>query len=110
MTPAALALNETAPERSLDRPDDGDWMRDRLVIHKILVAVGATHPAVSDLLDELARSHGLLHALTVSPLGAAFEIVLQARGLAPESARRLVDRYAAHPQVASASIEHMLVR
>ena len=89
---------------------DGDWMRDRIVLHKIVVALHAAHPAVSDLLDELARSQGLVHALTVRPVAGRFEVVLQATRLSPEAARRLVDRFATHPEVAGASIEHMLVR
>ena len=106
MTRSALALNDTIPLSQTD----GDWMRDRVVIHKIVVALCEAHPAVSDLLDELARAHGVLHSLSVRPLGDAFEAVLQATRLGPDAARRLVDRFAAHPQVASASIEHMLVR
>ena len=89
---------------------DADWMRDRVVIHKIVVALNACHPVLSDLLDDLARSQGLLHSLVVRPLGEAFEAVLQATRLSPDAARRLVDRFAAHPDVAGASIEHMLVR
>ncbi|WP_174302094.1 hypothetical protein [Caulobacter sp. S45] len=89
---------------------DADWMRERVVIHKMVVAVHACHPALPDLLDELARSQGRLHSLVVRPVGEAFEAVLQATRLSPDAARRLVDRFAAHPEVACASIEHMLVR
>ena len=89
---------------------DADWMRDRVVIHKMVVALNGCHPVLSDLLDELARSQGLLHSLIVRPVGGAFEAVLQATRLSPDAARRLVDRFAAHPEVACASIEHMLVR
>ena len=89
---------------------DADWMRDRVVVHKMVVALNGCHPALSDLLDELARSHGALQSLVVRPVGGAFEAVLQATRLSPDAARRLVDRFAAHPEVASASIEHMLVR
>jgi hypothetical protein len=39
-----------------------------------------------------------------------FELVLKATRLTSDSARRLVDRFAEHPQVASAWLEHMLVR
>ena len=85
-------------------------MRDRVVIHKMVVALNGCHPAVADLLDELARAQGLLHSLAVRPVGPAFEAVLQATRLSPDAARRLVDRFAAHPEVACASIEHMLVR
>ena len=89
---------------------DADWMRDRLVIHKMVVALHRCHPVLSDLLDELARSQGRLHSLVVRPVEGAFEAVLQATRLSPDAARRLVDRFAAHPEVACASIEHMLVR
>ncbi len=89
---------------------DAEWMRDRVVIHKMVVALKVCHPVLSDLLDELARSQGLLHSLVVRPVGEAFEAVLQATRLSPDAARRLVDRFAAHPEVACASIEHMLVR
>ena len=106
MTQCALALRDPAAAPQTD----GDWMRDRVVIHKVVVALGAAHPAVSDLLDELARAHGLLQSLTVRPLGEAFEAVLNVTRLSPEVARRLVDRFAAHPQATHASIEHMLVR
>ena len=106
MSPAA------APTRPLPGSvqSDADWMRDRVVIHKLVIALQAVHPAVPDLLDELARAHGRLHSLTVRPMGDASEVVLQAASLSPDAARRLVDRFAAHPQVASASVEHMLVR
>ncbi len=89
---------------------DAEWMRDRVVIHKVVVALHAAYPALSDLLDDLARAQGLLHGLQVRPAGQRFEAVLQATRLTPDAARRLVDRFAVHPQVASASIEHMLVR
>ena len=104
MTPSATAFRHPEPQ------SDRDWMRDRVVIHKIVVALHEPHPALSDLLDQLARAQGLLHALVVRPVGGGFEAVLQATRLTPEAARRLVDRYAALPEVASASIEHMLVR
>ena len=105
MTPSATALASPIAFRS-----DRDWMLDRLVVHKIVVALEATHPALSDLLDELARAQGSLQSLTVRPVGRRFEAVLHASRLSPEAARRLVDRYAALPEVMSASIEHMLVR
>ena len=89
---------------------DRDWMADRVVIHKIVVSLHATYPVVSDLLDQLARAQGVLHSLDVRPVGGRFEAVLRATRLSPEAARRLVDRYAHAPQVASASLEHMLVR
>ena len=104
MTPSATARDLEAPQ------SDRDWMRDRLVIHKIVVALHAAHPALCELLDQLARSQGLLQALNVRPVGQGYEAVLQATRLTPEAARRLVDRYATLPQVACASIEHMLVR
>ena len=85
-------------------------MRDRVVIHKLVVALTRTHPVLPDLLDELARSQGLLQSLVVRPVGDAFEAVVQATRLSPDAARRLVDRFAAHPEVACASLEHMLVR
>ena len=94
-------LRSSAPQ------SDADWMRDRVVIHKMVVALDGVHPA---LLDELARSQGLLQSLVVRPVGDAFEAVVQATRLSPDAARRLVDRFAAHPEVACASIEHMLVR
>jgi hypothetical protein len=75
-----------------------------------VVALEAAHPALSDLLDQLARAQGRLHSLSVRPVGARFEAVLQATRLSPDAARRLVDGYATLPEVASASIEHMLVR
>ena len=92
-----------------DHQSDRAWMRDRVVIHKIVVALHTVHPALPDLLDELARSQGLVHSLDVRPLGQGFELVLKARRLTSDNARRLVDRFAAHPQVAHASLEHMLV-
>ena len=101
----AVRVQDTPPPQS-----DAEWMRDRVVIHKMVVALNACHPALSDLLDELARSQGRLHALVVRPVGGAFEAVLQATRLSPDAARRLVDRFAAHPEVACASLEHMLVR
>ena len=104
MTLSATALVRPEPQT------DGDWMRDRVVVHKIVVALAQTHPALSDLLDQLARAKGVLQSLSVRPLGPGFEAVLHASRLTPEAARRLVDRYAALPEVASASIEHMLVR
>ncbi len=104
MTASAAKLAPFPPQT------DGDWMRDRLVIHKLVIALTAMHPALSDLLDELARGHGQLSALTVRPVGERFEAVLQVTRLSPDAAGRLVDRIAGHPQVAHASIEHMLVR
>ena len=103
---AVIASYPDAPELQ----SDADWMRDRVVIHKMVVALNRCHPALSDLLDELARSQGRLHSLVVRPVGGAFEAVLQATRLGPDAARRLVDRFAAHPEVSCASIEHMLVR
>ena len=94
----------------LDRRDDHAWMRDRVVIHKIVVALQSVHPALPDLLDELARAHGLVQSLDVRPIGERFEAVFKAARLTPETARRLVDGFAVHPQVASATLEHMLVR
>jgi hypothetical protein len=108
MTLSATALS--FPEPLAPPQSDGDWIRDRVVVHKIVVALGATHPALSDLLDQLARAQGLLQSLNVRPVGGRFEAVLHASRLSPEAARRLVDRYAALPEVASASIEHMLIR
>ena len=102
---AALRVQATPPLQS-----DAEWMGHRVVIHKMVVALNACHPALSDLLDELARAQGWLHSLIVRPVGGAFEVVLQATRLSPDAARRLVDRFAAHPEVACASIEHMLVR
>ena len=102
---AALRVQDTPPLQS-----DAEWMGDRVVIHKMVVALNACHPALSDLLDELARAQGWLHSLVVRPVSGAFEVVLQATRLSPDAARRLVDRFAAHPEVACASIEHMLVR
>ena len=110
MTASAIAAQTPAYAVRSVPLADGDWMRDRVVIHKMVIALRAAHPAMSDLLDELARSKGLLHALTVRPMGARFEAVLQVTRLSPDAARRLVDRFAAHPEVATASIEHMLVR
>ena len=105
--PATLA----APAmEALDPQDDRAWMRDRVVIHKMVVALHAVHPALPDLLDELARAQGLVHSLDVRPAGDRFEAVIKAMRLTPEAARRLVDRFAEHPQAASASLEHMLVR
>ena len=104
MTPSATAFSHPEPQ------SDREWMRDRVVIHKIVVALHATHPALSDLLDELARAQGQLQSLNVRPAGRGFAAVLQATRLTPDAARRLVDRYAALPEVACASIEHMLVR
>ena len=89
---------------------DSDWMLDRLVVHKIVVTLEDAHPALTRLLEELAEAHGTLQRLHVRPLGARFEAVLHAGELAPDAARRLVDRYAALPEFVSASIEHMLVR
>ena len=102
---ATVSRSHDAPQQS-----DAEWMRDRVVLHKMVVALNACHPALSDLLDELARAHGQLHSLIVRPVGGAFEAVLQATRLSPDAARRLVDRFAAHPEVACASLEHMLVR
>ena len=104
------ATSTPSPVDALDRQDDRAWMRDRVVIHKIVVALQAVHPALPDLLDELARSQGLVHALDVRPVAGRFELVLKAGRLTPDAARRLVDRFAVHPQVAGASLEHMLVR
>ena len=107
-------MTHSASIRQLAAPvahqGDAEWMRDRVVIHKVVAALHATHPVLSDLLDELARAQGLLHGLQVRPVGERFEVALQATRLTPSAARRLVDRFAAHPQVASACIEHMLVR
>jgi hypothetical protein len=105
VTQAAAIVVSPEPLQS-----DRDWMLNRTVIHKIVVALRAPHPGLSDLLDELARAHGTLQSLSVRPVGAAFEAVLNVTRLSPEQARRLVDRFAGHPQTASASIEHMLVR
>ncbi len=102
---ARARLDDAAAPQS-----DADWMRDRVVIHKMVVALNRTHPALPDLLDELARSQGLLHSLVVRPVGGVFEAVVQATRLSPDAARRLVDRLAVHPEVACASLEHMLVR
>ena len=106
-----LAATLASPaEEAHDLQDDRAWMLDRVVIHKIVVALHAVHPALPDLLDELARSQGLVHALDVRPVADRFELVLKATRLTSDSARRLVDRLAGHPQVASAWLEHMLVR
>ena len=108
-----MTLAATFPpsaEVAQDRQDDRAWMRDRVVIHKIVVALQSVHPALPDLLDELARSQGLVHAMDVRPVADRFELVLKATRLTSDSARRLVDRFAEHPQVASAWLEHMLVR
>ena len=104
MIPSATAFSDPGPQ------SDRDWMLDRVVIHKIVVALHEAHPALADLLDQLARAQGLLHALSVRPVGDGFEAVLQATCLTSDAACRLVDRYAALPQVACASLEHMLVR
>ena len=106
MTPAAAVI----PQASSALQSDRDWMRDRVVIHKMVVALRAAHPALSDLLDQLACAHGLLQALSVRPVGFGFEVVLHVTRLSPDATHRLADRFAEHPQVASASIEHMLVR
>ena len=104
MTPSATALAHPAPQ------SDRDAMLERLIVHKIVVTLETTHPALCELLDELARAQGALERLSVRPIGGRFEAVLHAARLTPDAARRLVDRYAALPEFVSASIEHMLVR
>ena len=108
MTLAATNDSAAPPPPALD--SDRAWLGERTVVHKIVVAMREPHPCLSDLLDELARAQGAVQSLTVRPSGEAFEAVLHARCLTPEAARRLVDRYAVHPAVGCALIEHMLVR
>jgi hypothetical protein len=105
-----MTLSATSLAYAETPQSDRDWMRDRTVVHKIVIALSATHPALSDLLDELARAQGALQSLNVRPVAGRFEAVLHASRLSPDAARRLVDRYAGLPEIASASIEHMLVR
>jgi hypothetical protein len=104
--PPAAPIAPVAPLLDSDRA----WLGERTVVHKIVVAMRDAHPCLADLLDELARAQGAVQSLTLRPTGDAFEAVLHARRLTPEAARRLVDRYAAHPDVGCALIEHMLVR
>jgi hypothetical protein len=108
MTLVATTETQASPPPALD--SDRAWLGERTVVHKIVVSLREAHPGLSDLLDELARAQGAVQSLTLRPSGDAFEAVLHARRLTPEAARRLVDRYAAHPAVACALIEHMLVR
>jgi hypothetical protein len=110
MTPSATAMRPIASEPVVPEQSDGDWLRDRTVVHKVVATLDVAHPALSDLLDQLARSHGRLQSLDVRPLGQGFEVVLRAGRLTPEAARRLVDRFAVTPGVAAASLEHMLIR
>ena len=90
---------------------DLDWLQGRTVVHKIVF--GLTDPALCMLaiLKELGRTSGEIRALTLKPTqGDRFEVVLQATALSAEDARELVGRVAAHPDVISAAIEHVLIR
>ena len=110
MTLAATVQSPSPAPPAAPLDTDRAWLSERSVVHKIVVAMREAHPCLADLLDELARAQGTVQSLTVRPTGEAFEAVLHARRLTPEAARRLVDRYAAHPAVGCALIEHMLVR
>ena len=104
----ALAFqNDATP---LSNPDL-DWLAGRTIVHKIVV--GLTDPAVCTIaiLQEFGRTAGEIRSLALKPTQADhFEVVLQATSLSAEAARELVGRIAAHPQVKSAAIEHMLIR
>jgi hypothetical protein len=101
---------ETRPAPEAANPDL-DWLRGRTIVHKIVF--GLTDPALCMLaiLKELGRTSGQIRSLTLKPTqGDRFEVVLQATDLSAEDARELVGRVAAHPDVMSAAIEHVLIR
>ena len=105
-----IALAFQTDVMPLSNPDL-DWLRGRTVVHKIVV--GLTDPGASTIaiLRELGRTAGEIRSLTLKPTESHhYEAVLQATSLSAEAARDLVGRIAAHPQVKSAAIEHMLIR
>jgi len=90
---------------------DLDWLRGRTIVHKMVIGLTDPKACMTALLDELGRTSGEIRSLTLKPTAHdCFEVVLQATALSVDEARNLVGRFASHPEVNSAAIEHVLIR